>query len=76
MTGHTPWSEIKHKALEDRPLEPFFDRIMREHEQAMAERLEQDNADRALIAKVLANRDRVGPDAVVRKTKLPGGNEL
>ena len=57
----------------ERPLEGFFQRIMREHEQAMLERQEQADEDRRLIAQVERDRDRVGPD-IVRRTKLPGGD--
>jgi len=45
---------------------------MQRREDEHRKEVETEEARRRLIAEVLANRDRVGPDAVLRKTKLPG----
>jgi hypothetical protein len=93
MSGHHKWEDIKHKAAVDnargdRPLDDFFTKHRLEHEKNMMEReatslahevrLAEEEEARRLIAEVLANRDRVGPDAVLRvvPTQLPGGNTL
>lgn len=74
MSGHTPWSQIKHKAHSGwaAAYRVAYEEEMQRREDEHRKEVETEEARRRLIAEVLANRDRVGPDAVLRKTKLPG----